>query len=96
MSSGCHHDRAPASLEKALCAFSYSERRRATIYMNEDDRDQFLADYKATGKRLDVGKSCVVFRKLEDLPLELIGRVIASMSPETFVTKVEALRTSKR
>jgi hypothetical protein len=44
------------------------------IYMNEDDRDAFYAAYKATGKRLDVGKSCVRFPKLDDVLLDLIGR----------------------
>ena len=63
------------------------------IYMSEADRDQFFADYRATGKRLDIGKSCVRFRKLDDLPLELIGRAIATMPPETFVAKEQALRT---
>jgi hypothetical protein len=65
------------------------------IYMNEDDRDQFYAAYKATGKRLDVGKSCVRFRNLDDLPLDLIGRAIAAVPMDDFVNKAKALRSPK-
>ena len=43
------------------------------IYMDEDAREKFERDYRATGKRFDVGKSCVRFRKLDDLPLPVIG-----------------------
>ena len=37
----------------------------------------FRAAYLKTGKKLDMGKSCVRFKKLEDLPLELIGEAVA-------------------
>jgi uncharacterized protein YdhG (YjbR/CyaY superfamily) len=59
------------------------------IYMDEAARQDFEAAYKSTGKRYDVGKSCVRFRKLDDLPLELIGNSIASLGVEEFVERVE-------
>ena len=62
------------------------------IYMHEGDRQAFEKAYRATGKRYDVGKSCVRFRKLDELPVELIGEVIASMSPEAFVARSEEAR----
>ena len=36
------------------------------IYMDEKSRQNFEAEYKNTGKRMDVGKSCVRFQKIED------------------------------
>ena len=65
------------------------------IYMDDADRDQFFEAYKATGKRLDIGKSCVRFRKLEDLPLELVGQAIATMPADEFVRRAEALRAKR-
>ena len=62
------------------------------VYAEEDTRERFLAAYRDTGKRLDMGKSCVRFRKLDDLPLELIGKTIAETSVQTFVTETEAAR----
>jgi uncharacterized protein YdhG (YjbR/CyaY superfamily) len=68
------------------------------VYAREESREAFLDAYRATGKRLDMGKSCVRFRKLDDLPLELIGKTIAATGVDTFVTEVEAARqaTKKR
>jgi len=55
------------------------------IYMSEEARQDFEKRYKATGKRFDVGKSCVRFRKLDDLPLEVVGDAIASQDVDEFV-----------
>ncbi len=49
------------------------------IYVSDEARDEFERAYRATGKRFDVGKSCVRFRKLDDLPLDLIGQTIAAV-----------------
>ncbi len=69
------------------------------IYADEAIRERFETTYRATGKRYDVGKSCVRFRKLEDLPLALIGESIAAFSVDEFVARVEKAhppRKSKR
>lgn len=39
-----------------------------------------------------MGKSCVRFRKLEDLPLEVVGEAVASTPPEAFIAQYEASR----
>lgn len=49
------------------------------IYMDDALRDKFETDYKATGKRWDVGKSCVRFKKLDDLPLDVIAEAVAAI-----------------
>jgi uncharacterized protein YdhG (YjbR/CyaY superfamily) len=65
------------------------------IYMDEDRREAFEAAYAATGKRYDAGKSCVRFRSLDDLPLDLIGETIASMEVEAFIDAMEAMRARR-
>lgn len=45
-----------------------------------------------SGHRLDRGKSCVHFRRAEDLPLDLIGEVIARTPLETYVARYQPLR----
>jgi len=59
------------------------------IYMDDKARRAFEKAYRATGKRLDVGKSCVRFRNLEDLPLQVIGDAIASLQVNEFVNRVK-------
>jgi uncharacterized protein YdhG (YjbR/CyaY superfamily) len=62
------------------------------VYADEDQRDDFLDKYRETGKRLDMGKSCVRFRRIDDLPVELIGDTIAGTDVDTFIEEYEASR----
>lgn len=55
------------------------------VYGDESVENWFREHYLATGKRLDMGKSCVRFRKLDDLPLELVGEAIAKTPIDEFV-----------
>ncbi|HEX6750055.1 MAG TPA: DUF1801 domain-containing protein [Longimicrobium sp.] len=64
-----------------MCAYEGSEHGRAL-------RDAF----RAAGKKLDMGKSCIRFRSLDDLPLEAIGRIIASLPPDEYIRWYEAAR----
>ena len=66
------------------------------IYTSEEARKGFETAYKATGKRFDVGKSCVRFRKLDDLPLELIGETIASMPVDELIAVTEQAHGGKK
>ena len=54
-------------------------------YMSRDVRDKFEKAYKKSGKRFDAGKSCIRFKKVNDLPLELLGKTIASMDVNKFI-----------
>jgi hypothetical protein len=49
-----------------------------------------------TTKNLDMGKSCVRFKKAEDVPLELIGRLAAKLTPQKWIEIYEnALKSRK-
>ena len=67
-----------------------------SVYALPGNAEEFEAAYRATGKRYDMGKSCVRFRKLDDLPLDLIGRTIAAVDLETFVTDSEDARQMRK
>ena len=56
-----------------------------TVYADGEIDDWFRERYEATGKKLDMGKSCVRFKKLEQLPVELIGEVIRRTSMDEFL-----------
>jgi hypothetical protein len=57
------------------------------IYGDPARAEQFRQDYLATGKRLDMGRSCVRFTRLDQLPLELIGAAIGELTVEEFVAQ---------
>ena len=65
------------------------------VYMDEKTQERFAQEYKTTGKRLDMGKSCIRFRKLDDLPLPLVAKTIASYDLDSFIRGVENIRKPK-
>ncbi len=62
------------------------------IYLSDEKRQRFEEAYRRTGKRYDAGKSCVRFRRIDDLPLELIGMAVAELSPEDFAARVKEIQ----
>lgn len=62
------------------------------VYSHDDDRTWFEERFRASGKKLDMGKSCVRFRRVEDLPMDLIAETIASTSVDEYIRRYEAAR----
>ncbi len=61
-------------------------------YVDPQQR-KFLEDqFAKAGKKLNMGKSCVRFKALEDLPLPAIGRVVASTPPDRMIAAAKASR----
>jgi hypothetical protein len=56
----------------------------------------FTSEYKKSGKKLDMGKGCVRFKKLQDLPLDVIGRTIARVPVEEHIANYQAARALLR
>jgi hypothetical protein len=50
----------------------------------------FREAWAKTGKKLDMGKSCVRFKKLDDLPLDLIGEAIRRVPASRYIEICEA------
>ena len=66
------------------------------IYADTVKQKEFEQAYKATGKRYDVGKSCVRFRQLDDLPLDVIGEAIASIEMSKFIDMIKATQSQRK
>lgn len=62
------------------------------LYEDPAAAKRFKAEAEKAGKKLDIGKSCIRFKKLEELPLDVIGKTIASMPPEKFIKQHEKSR----
>ena len=61
-----------------------------SVYADDERRNGFHDAYRATGKRVDMGKSCVRFRRIDDLPVELVGQAIASTPVDEFIDVMKA------
>ena len=67
-----------------------------TVYQSPGMEAWVRERFQAAGKRLDMGKSCIRFKKLEDLPLDTIGEAIAKVSLADYVMAYEdALKLTK-
>ena len=64
------------------------------LYQDSAEEKAFRDAFATAGKKLDMGKSCVRFRKLEDLPLETIGKAIRGTSPEELIEIYERARAT--
>ena len=58
-------------------------------------RREFEIAYRRTGKKLDIGGSCVHFKKLDDLPLDVVGNTIARVAVDQYVERYENSRPKK-
>ena len=62
------------------------------IYGDDGESSWFRERWAETGKRLDMGKSCVRFRRLDDLAIDVVGEAIARTSVDDFIHAYERNR----
>ncbi len=65
------------------------------IYGDKGTEQWFVKEYKASGKKLDMGKSCVRFKRLDDVPLDLIGKAVARTPVKEMIARYEVARKKK-
>lgn len=75
-----------------------SQKNYISLYLNNVYGDAgterwFRDAYAATGRRLDMGRSCVRFRRVEDLPLDVIGQAVARTPVDAFIRRYRAARS---
>src|SRR5262245_9576392 len=65
------------------------------VYGSPPLRERFEAAWKKTGKRLDMGKACIRFKRVEDVALDVIGDTVASIPVDTWVKQFEDARRGR-
>lgn len=66
------------------------------LYMDEGAMERFTTAWQQTGKKLDMGKSCVRFKKLEQVPLDVVADAIRAIPVKEFVAHYDASRPKKK
>lgn len=61
------------------------------LYMNPRRRNEFEAAWAKAGKKLDMGKACVRFKKLDDLALDVLAATLKNMPSETYIATYQQL-----
>ena len=92
-------ERYPATYNKQPLSYAAlaAQKNTYTLYLTgayqDAKRKKWLErEFEKAGKKLDMGKSCVHFKRLEDLPLDVIAKVVASTPPEKLIEQYEASR----
>ncbi len=62
------------------------------VYGDQETAQWFEEEFRASGKKLNMGKCCVRFKRPEDLPLDLIGKAVARTSVDGFIEVYEKAR----
>ncbi|MGC9940630.1 MAG: DUF1801 domain-containing protein [Verrucomicrobiota bacterium] len=58
-------------------------------YVDPKLKAWFEKAWKDTGKKFDMGGGCVRFKKLADVPLEVIGQLVASLPVDVYIRRIE-------
>ena len=66
------------------------------LYSEGPELGWFQQQYADRGLRLDMGKSCVRSKRLDEVPLDVVGEVIAKIPPATYIERYEAARRLPR
>lgn len=67
-----------------------------SVYGDRKTKEWFEDAWGKSGKKRDMGKSCIRFKKLEDLPLNVLGEAIGRVSVREFLAKYKAVHKKKR
>jgi len=77
-----------------------SQKNHLALYLmglnSESPHEQwFRQQYVERGMKLDMGKSCVRFRTLDEVPLDVVGEVVARVPVAEFVALYESSRDGR-
>jgi len=74
-----------------------AQKNHFAVYMtspnqSSEERGRLEEAFRKAGKKLDMGGSCVRFRRLEDLPLDVIGDAVAKVPVEKFLARYREVK----
>ena len=62
------------------------------VYASPERAERLRAAWAASGRKLDMGKSCIRFRRAADLPLDVVADEIAATTPADFIALYERVK----
>lgn len=73
-----------------------SQKNHMSLYMScvygmAEERERLAENWRKAGKKLDMGKGCIRFKKLEDVPLDVVGTAIKRIPVGKFLAHYESV-----
>ena len=89
--SGYHCDpKLPLPFINLACQKNFIALYHMGIYANKNLESWFVSEYpKHVKTKLDMGKSCIRFKKMDDIPFDFIGELAAKVSVEDWISNYE-------
>lgn len=82
----------PLSYVSLAAQKNYHSLYLMALYSNPTADAAFRAEWAATGRTLNMGKSCLRFKTLADVDLDIVARSVASVSVEAFLATYERIK----
>lgn len=86
------YNRQPLGLAALTSQKNYISLYLMNIYSHSESESWFVKRWTASGKKLNKGKSCIRFKSLRDVPLDVVGEAISRTSLEEFIESYERSR----
>jgi len=86
------YNKQPLSYVALAAQKNYNAIYMMRVYGDKVHEKKLRDAFKKAGKKLDMGKSCIRFRAVDDLPLDAIGELVASTSADAWIAIFEASR----
>jgi hypothetical protein len=90
------YNRQPLSLAGLAAQKNYYALHLTMVYMDPATEEWFTGAWQQGGRKLDMGKGCVRFKSLNDVPLDVVGQVIARFNPDQYIALYEANRAAAK
>lgn len=68
---------------------NYNSLYLMSAYTDDTLLDELKQGFDDAGLKMNMGKSCIRFKKLEDIPLDTIGSIISKVSLDQFIAYYE-------
>ncbi|MSR58369.1 MAG: DUF1801 domain-containing protein [Planctomycetaceae bacterium] len=95
--AGYHCDpRQPLPFAGLASQKNYMSLYMMSIYGDQDQLKQFQQAWAKAGKKLNMGKCCLRFKRLDDLALDVIGEAVRRVPAKKYIARYEAIMSAMR
>ena len=71
---------------------SYLSLHLMSVYGDSAELKRLKDGFREAGKKLDMGKACIHFQRADELPLEVIGEIVAGTPMDRWIETARAAR----
>ena len=86
------YNKKPLSYVGLAAQKNYNSLYLMSVYQDPADYQELIKAFDGMGVKPNMGKSCIRFKKLDQIPLEIIARLIAKTSVQDFVATAKSLQ----